>query len=306
MSIEVMTHVWKHSKHKGSCLLVLLAIADHCHDDGAGAFPSVWALAKKIRMKVRNTQIIIHRLEASGELRVDYQAGPNGVNMYRIPLEMGGANFAPLQQDAPGGMQANTPGGAKDDTHGVQGNAPIIIMEPSINHQGEPSMGVLFSSAELNGKKKKEKTSKPGRVLFAGQWTPTIKRGNRTFRTWPQYESRIKDICDKWSVYTKQPGAHLNDERRSNIGDRLAEGYTEKYIIEACKGIMLREFNVENGHIDIELICRSAGHVDKYHHSFANPPTAGNGNGKKSAEVRQKEILDGHYAWLESRREKKA
>lgn len=69
MSIKVMTAVWEHSQHKGASLLLLLAIADHAHDDGGGAFPAVGKLAQKIRMSARQVQRILHLLEASGSCR---------------------------------------------------------------------------------------------------------------------------------------------------------------------------------------------------------------------------------------------
>ncbi len=53
MSIKVASYTWEHSQHKGSALLLLLAIADHAHEDGGGAYPSIGTLAAKIRMTPR-------------------------------------------------------------------------------------------------------------------------------------------------------------------------------------------------------------------------------------------------------------
>jgi hypothetical protein len=93
MSIRMMTLVWDQSQHKGSELLLLLAIADNANDQGI-AYPSVRTLAKKIRMSRRNTQYLISKIEQTGELRVAVGAGPRGCNEYRIELSPGGANFA--------------------------------------------------------------------------------------------------------------------------------------------------------------------------------------------------------------------
>ena len=54
MSIKVMNRVWDESQHKGSTLLLLLAIADHAADDGY-CWPNVKTLAQKIRMSRRQT-----------------------------------------------------------------------------------------------------------------------------------------------------------------------------------------------------------------------------------------------------------
>ena len=84
MSIKVSTYVWEHSTHKGTALLLMLAIADHAHDDGAGAYPSIATLARKARTTPRNVKLLLPRLEESGELDVRRNKGPHGVNLYRV------------------------------------------------------------------------------------------------------------------------------------------------------------------------------------------------------------------------------
>jgi hypothetical protein len=101
VSIKVQSYVWEHSKAKGSALLLLLAIADQAHDDGKGAYPGLERLANKCRQTVRNTQILIRKLEEIGELGVSYGTGPHGTNEYTIP--MGGEKFSPLKTSAPEG-----------------------------------------------------------------------------------------------------------------------------------------------------------------------------------------------------------
>src|SRR3990167_3610158 len=86
MSIKVMSHIWATSAHKGSALLLLLAIADHAHDDGGGAYPSIETLAAKIRMGKRNVIYLLKTLEKSGELAVNRDSGPNGANLYQISM----------------------------------------------------------------------------------------------------------------------------------------------------------------------------------------------------------------------------
>jgi hypothetical protein len=83
MSIKMMTHVWEHSKHKGSELLTLLAVADDANDNGS-AHPSIKRLAQKTRLTERNVQLVIHKLQRSGELVIDQGIGPHGCNLYTI------------------------------------------------------------------------------------------------------------------------------------------------------------------------------------------------------------------------------
>ncbi len=69
MSIKVTSWVWQHAPAKSTQLLLLLAIADHCNDEGV-CYPSVQRLAEKCRITMRRAQQLIEALRASGELGV--------------------------------------------------------------------------------------------------------------------------------------------------------------------------------------------------------------------------------------------
>ena len=129
MSIRKMSEVWEYSRHDGTHLLMLLAIADFADDDGR-AYPAVATLARKCRMKPRNAQTILATLRQSGELAIRMGEGPRGTNLYRIPPLQG---LAPLQDSAP--LQGIARRGAKDCANPLQGLAP----KPSVNHQGTTS-----------------------------------------------------------------------------------------------------------------------------------------------------------------------
>lgn len=88
MSIHVMNLVWKKSHNKRTAMLLLLAIADHAHDDGGGAFPSVETLARKTRQTERNVQLLLNTLEASKELKIRVGEGPHGCNLYQININL--------------------------------------------------------------------------------------------------------------------------------------------------------------------------------------------------------------------------
>jgi hypothetical protein len=83
-----MTRVWEHSRHKGSALLLLLAIADHAHDDGSGAWPSVAHLARKVRMSERQVQRVLRTLSSGivPELGVEKEAGPGRAHLFTVLL----------------------------------------------------------------------------------------------------------------------------------------------------------------------------------------------------------------------------
>lgn len=126
MSVRKMAEVWEKSRHSGTSLLMLLAIADFADDDGR-AYPAVTSLARKCRMKPRNAQTILASLRASGELVVRHGEGPKGTNLYRIPPLQ---SLAPMQANAP--LQSLAPTPAKECATPLQGVAP----KPSVNHQG--------------------------------------------------------------------------------------------------------------------------------------------------------------------------
>ncbi len=131
-----MARVWADSKHSGSHLLMMLAIADFSDDDG-NAYPAVGTLAEKCRMQPRNAQVILAALRQSGELEVRENEGPRGTNLYRIKMPQGVQSlagvgvqaFAGVQSLA--GVQGNALRGAKACAKPLQALAP----EPSLNHQ---------------------------------------------------------------------------------------------------------------------------------------------------------------------------
>jgi hypothetical protein len=78
-----MSRVWEIGPDDKSEILVLLAIADFCNDDGE-CWPSVAGLARKARMTERGIQKIIVRLIQRGWLHVTPNAGRKGCNLYRV------------------------------------------------------------------------------------------------------------------------------------------------------------------------------------------------------------------------------
>jgi DNA-binding MarR family transcriptional regulator len=63
-------------------LLVLIAIADHAHDDGTGAYPSVSTIASMARCGARTVENALARLQAAGVVTV--QERPGKTSVYRV------------------------------------------------------------------------------------------------------------------------------------------------------------------------------------------------------------------------------
>ena len=80
-----MDAVWRFAPADGSDLLLLLALADFCDDEGR-CYPAVVTLAHKTRRTRRAVQYTLRRLEAARLVERDPKLGPHGVTAYRITL----------------------------------------------------------------------------------------------------------------------------------------------------------------------------------------------------------------------------
>lgn len=95
MSIAVMTMVWRRLDIGGSHLLLALALADRCDDQGGSLWPSNAHLAAKTRQTQRNVRRQLMELRAMGWLQVVKRggmvAGHRMTNRYQInPLWLQG------------------------------------------------------------------------------------------------------------------------------------------------------------------------------------------------------------------------
>lgn len=92
MSIQVMTSVWAHADCSGSELLVLLALADFCDDNGENIYPAMPTLARKARLSVKQARRVVQNLVKLDLIEIveagGWQRGRNRSNSYRIKLEV--------------------------------------------------------------------------------------------------------------------------------------------------------------------------------------------------------------------------
>lgn len=83
MSVRTMAKVWELSRHSGSHLALLLALAYRADDDGRTVV-SVAELAAKCRLKRRQVQYILKDLRECGDLAVEGVNRPCGRNRFRV------------------------------------------------------------------------------------------------------------------------------------------------------------------------------------------------------------------------------
>lgn len=151
MSIRLMSAIWQHSPAKGTALLLLLSIADHCNDQGV-AWPGVESLARKCRMSPRNVRYLLRQLETKGLLVTERRDGRT--HLFRIPYPKGGKPTAPLQPTAGG-----KPTAPRGEGHCKGGGKPTSA-ESSLNHQGTitTSRGTESDQPPKQRAKRKRKT----------------------------------------------------------------------------------------------------------------------------------------------------
>lgn len=86
MSVYVSALVWRRSTHKGSNLLVLLALADNAKDSGI-AWPGLQYLADKTRLSRRGVQYALSGLLDSGELTCLRKGAGKQTSVFRVEVQ---------------------------------------------------------------------------------------------------------------------------------------------------------------------------------------------------------------------------
>ena len=99
MSIKVSSLVWQASQHRGSDLLVLLALADSANDQGV-AWPAIPSIAHKARISERQAKRILAHLEADRVISIERGSGRTHASRYSINLDrlMGDIAVSPLEE----------------------------------------------------------------------------------------------------------------------------------------------------------------------------------------------------------------
>lgn len=134
-------------------MLTLLAIADYCHPDGTGAYPSIATLAQKTGLTERSVQRIVHQLRDAGVITIKPGHGRGIANVYAIPMAVKG-DIGEIKGDIgdigePERVTFTTP---KGDIEDVKGDIPAttnhqkpLLIEPSvyIDNPSQPLIDVF-------------------------------------------------------------------------------------------------------------------------------------------------------------------
>jgi hypothetical protein len=160
-----MTAVWAEAPYRGGTLIVLLALADWCNDDGI-CWPAISTLARKTRQSESNVRSSLRALERDGAISTERNAGPGTVNLYRLhvhslpvirsrkPLAKSkrGGNRGPNTgggQDS-GGQQRATPPPTKQGFNGGPETGPNPLIQPSIEPSILPALIPCINVASID------------------------------------------------------------------------------------------------------------------------------------------------------------
>lgn len=205
MSITIMTTVWKKAPFGEAKLLVLLALADWCNDQGV-CWPSMEALGKKARIERRSARRIVHQLELAGYLEIE--TGTTGAKQNKYHLNLGKLeNSEGRTQSPPSVAQEDTeshrvpPRSAGEDTESKKGRTPESpdpSLEPSVDPPREPP----YKSAEFL----------------------------EALNDWEQHKKEIRDPL-------KPTGRKMLYKKLAGLGEQQAIAAIEHSIANGWKGI---------------------------------------------------------------------
>lgn len=178
MSVRVMSQIWEHAPVESGELLVLLAIADHCDDQGRNAWPSVETLARKARLSTRRVQQILRSLENRSLIHIEENRGgtldtpsDRRPNRYTIMLDVLTSNSG-VKPTSPQDVVVQTPDvvvlpqdlvtdvsgtgvkpasqrGEAHFAHGVKPTSPEPSIEPSIESKELPQPSAAVTAQTI-------------------------------------------------------------------------------------------------------------------------------------------------------------
>lgn len=131
MSVRVSTYVWQ-IKLAPSQKLVMLALADHCHDDGSEARPSQPTIIAKTGLSEQSVRRALTSLLREGYIQLDRPASQHRANCYVILVPDG---FATLRGAK---VEPLAPRGAKSESRGAKSTPPEV--PPRHPNHKEPSL----------------------------------------------------------------------------------------------------------------------------------------------------------------------
>jgi len=223
MSIKVQTQVWTYYPGSGTELLLALAVADFADDEGAGIWPSVETLAKKVRCSDRQVSRIISGMVNKGFLLLVSEANTKRkTREYAINL-----SYLMNQKETESNSMKKGETPTPDKMSGGQiGQLPLTndahtpdthVTRSIINHKEPPTVGkrkrIPTREEVTEHWKQKELNGDPGE--FYDYWDSLgWKRGKTPIQKWKAcaatWSRNQKRFGDRQKKKTAIP---MNDDR---------------------------------------------------------------------------------------------
>ena len=190
MSVAVMGEVFRRYPHGGNEKLLALALADHALDDGTRIFPSVEALAKKVRVSERTVQRLLIKMVEEGWLQLvrDTTGGRGQTRVYRIsPAWLNGDNLSPLRANETSNKEALNGDNLSpfENTHTTETVTPRVV-NGDIAMSPEPSEPSVVSSYELPTGDCREQDDPGGGIRWDGADGIFVGISEEQMRAWEE------------------------------------------------------------------------------------------------------------------------
>ncbi len=232
MSVRIMSDVWDKFPGNGSELLAMLALADWANDDGF-CWPSIAAIARKLRLSERQAQRVIH-----GLIEQDFVAvvgncdggAPGCTRQYQVQVRViRGGMHVTGDMGVRGDMDDTGDMGDVDGCHGCRETGDMgvtqTIIEPSKNHHIHAHARLGISG---NPPPKPEPKPKPQEIAFEQFWKAYPKKTGKEAarKSWVKAKPPVQDVLralqwqcnsEQWTKdhgqYIPNPATYLNQGR---------------------------------------------------------------------------------------------
>ena len=233
MSIKVMTMVWDAYPASGSELLAMLAMADWCNDAGGSLYPSMGAVADKIRVSEKQARRIVQCIVERGYMRVignEHGGKPGSTKHFQIEvgklrdlvLLKESARTAPASVTPPAGVTPPVDGSRTPPTQGI---------DPSHGCPSTPPMGGSLTVNEPSIEPLEGEGEAPEQIPRTPPMTGAI--------------CMVMKACGMQSVNPSHPDLQILIDKGADIGmfaqvarDCVTKGKSFVYALAVIKGQM--------------------------------------------------------------------
>ena len=258
MSLKVSQYVWKHSRHRGTTKLLLLALADFANDSGI-CWPSAATLSEYIGETERHTRALLKKLVEDGDLIVAPGGGRGNTTKYGVAVGMSEGQRNKLNSVLQNTVSKNT---VSEETE-ISGAINSVLQRTETVISGVADE-VPFEAPESAKVAQNGKGIRHGSVIDP---LDIAERAKRAPRSHPKTQEKTPDqqayLNRKKAIEIAyvaecgyQPAAF---GREAKAAKWLAEqGYTPEQVVKCYRHLREDEFYAK-GHLSLETVSKQIG-----------------------------------------------